>query len=257
MNTRRRVRGFYREIALAGVAVMAAAVMILPAALQPAFALATTTDAITAINQAAPEVLAEPGGGRPLPENAQEGFTLAEGITLTPEGLSSNAIGVDLGHGIRSYGTTSTDTEFVAQAAASGTRMMHLLSSPDAPTEHAYNMTVPSGTSVAVGADGGVVITGKAGNASYLRPAWAKDANGKSVATRYEIRGTQLIQVVDHKGAAYPVVADPAVVLVIPAYYIWKIVRCGFGGYLGWIAAAGYNWYWRALAVVGSCLVAV
>lgn len=236
---------------------MAATAMILPAAVQPAFALATKTDAITAIRQAAPEVLAEPSGGTQLPRTALEGFTLTNGITLTPEGLGSNTTGVDVGHGIRSYGTAGTDTEFVAQAASSGTRMMHILSSPDAPTEFAYKMALPAGTTASVGADGGVVITGQAGNASYLRPAWAKDANGKAVPTRYEIRGTELIQTVEHKGAAYPVVADPVIVLVIPAYYIWKIVRCGFGGYLGWIAAAGYKWYWRALALIGSCLVAV
>lgn len=222
-----------------------------------AFALSAKTDAITAISQAAPEVLAAPIGGPALPTNAGKGFALPCGLTLTPEGLSPEAAGVDLGHGISSYGTTAPDTEFVARAASTGTRMMHILSSSNAPTEHAYNMAVPQGTSVSVGPDGGVIITGQTGNASYFSPPWAKDANGKSLPTKYEIRGTQLIQVIDHKGAAYPVVADPVIALIIPAYYIWKIVRCGFGGYLGWIASAGYQWYWRALAIVGTCLVSI
>ncbi len=40
---------------------------------------------------------------------------------------------------------------------------------------------------------------------------WAKDANGNNVATHYEIRSENLVQVVDHRGSdvAYPVVADP------------------------------------------------
>lgn len=40
-------------------------------------------------------------------------------------------------------------------------------------------------------------------------PAWATDANGQPVATHSSVDGSTLIQVVDHQGAAYPVVADP------------------------------------------------
>jgi hypothetical protein len=38
-----------------------------------------------------------------------------------------------------------------------------------------------------------------------------EDANGKDVATHYEVDGTELVQVVNHTraGVAYPVVADP------------------------------------------------
>ncbi|WP_282847829.1 DUF4258 domain-containing protein [Microbacterium oxydans] len=38
---------------------------------------------------------------------------------------------------------------------------------------------------------------------------WAKDASGASVPTFYGITGSTLTQVVQHQGAAYPVVADP------------------------------------------------
>ena len=40
--------------------------------------------------------------------------------------------------------------------------------------------------------------------------AWARDANGNSVSTHYEIRGNELVQIVEPaQGAAYPIVADP------------------------------------------------
>lgn len=40
---------------------------------------------------------------------------------------------------------------------------------------------------------------------------WAKDTNRASVATHYDIRSGNLVQVIDHRGpgTAYPVVADP------------------------------------------------
>lgn len=38
---------------------------------------------------------------------------------------------------------------------------------------------------------------------------WAVDSGGRSVATRFEIRDSTLIQHVDHRGARYPVIADP------------------------------------------------
>jgi len=42
-------------------------------------------------------------------------------------------------------------------------------------------------------------------------PAWAEDAAGRSVPTRYEIENGKIVQVVDHKSASfiYPIVADP------------------------------------------------
>ncbi len=50
-------------------------------------------------------------------------------------------------------------------------------------------------------------------------PAWAKDANGAPVPTRYEIEGNTLVQVVDFTAdTAFPVVADPS------AYQIGKCV---------------------------------
>jgi hypothetical protein len=44
---------------------------------------------------------------------------------------------------------------------------------------------------------------------STVAPAWATDAEGRPVPTHFEVRGSALVQVVNHRGASYPVVADP------------------------------------------------
>lgn len=52
-----------------------------------------------------------------------------------------------------------------------------------------------------------------------IQPAWAKDADGNDVSTRYEIRGNDLVQIVDlDKKTKFPVVADPA----MSGYYYKK-----------------------------------
>jgi hypothetical protein len=75
--------------------------------------------------------------------------------------------------------------------------------------------TVDGGAEV-VGSDG-VVVTSVA-------PPWAVDANGASVSTRYRIEGTALVQVIDHHGAACPVVGDPC--WSCWAKTAWKVARC-------------------------------
>ncbi len=53
---------------------------------------------------------------------------------------------------------------------------------------------------------------------SIVDPAWAKDANGKSVNTNYKVEGNELTQYVEFDSSSvFPIVADPN----------WdKITRC-------------------------------
>ena len=55
-----------------------------------------------------------------------------------------------------------------------------------------------------------------------VAPAWARDADGKPVPTRYELRGSDLVQVVEHTTGnfRYPVTADPWWSTA------WKVVKC-------------------------------
>ena len=71
-------------------------------------------------------------------------------------------------------------------------------------------MTVPVGAVLLPLTDGGAVIVDSEGVVvAVVAPAWAVDANGQAVPTHYRIDGTTLVQVIDHHGAAYPVVGDP------------------------------------------------
>ncbi len=44
---------------------------------------------------------------------------------------------------------------------------------------------------------------------------------------------------------------------IIPAYWIYRIVKCGGGGYLGYISSAGWKWYERAVSVTFGCILAI
>lgn len=54
-----------------------------------------------------------------------------------------------------------------------------------------------------------------------IAPAWARDAAGRKIPTHFEVNGTTVSQVVEHRGVgvSYPVVADPSV---------WKVAKCAF-----------------------------
>lgn len=78
-----------------------------------------------------------------------------------------------------------------------------------APTE--YKFTVGDASMhLNLNADGSITVTNSTGQqVNYIQPAWAKDAHGKPVSTRYTVSGNVITQNVEHFGAQYPVTADP------------------------------------------------
>ena len=81
----------------------------------------------------------------------------------------------------------------------------------DAPTEYRFHDAIPAGHDAVVHTDGSVRFYDSDGNeTSGILPPWAVDADGEPIATSYRLEGSTLVQTVDHHGAAYPVVADPA-----------------------------------------------
>jgi hypothetical protein len=114
------------------------------------------------------------------------------------------------------------DTQLVAQGTPDGaTRIMSVATSSGAPTRVTYDFP---GAVLKPNADGSVVVTRGGQPVAAIDAPWAIDASGRSVPTRYEISGSQLTQVTDHHGAAYPVVSDPSVSLclwgILPAVCI-------------------------------------
>jgi hypothetical protein len=131
-----------------------------------------------------------------------------------------------------------------------------VIAGPDSPSVYPYEFDLPEGASFQPQDDGSIlVISSDEAVLQAIGAPTAKDANGVAVSTWYDVNGDELVQHVDHNedSVAYPVVADP---FVIPAYMVWKIIRCGGGAWLGWISSGGWAWYGRALAVVGGCITA-
>ena len=89
-------------------------------------------------------------------------------------------------------------------------QVLVVIDGPDAPTEYRFDTTVPAGAVLLPSTDGGAAVVDAEGLVvAVVAPAWAVDANGQPVPTHYRVDGTTLVQVIDHHGAAYPVVGDP------------------------------------------------
>lgn len=104
-----------------------------------------------------------------------------------------------------------TDTTLVVQSAADGLRALVHIDSANAPERFAFSIGGDV-ASLGYSPDGGVIAFNSAAQIVATAPApWAIDATGKPVPTRYEIDGTTLTQVVNHRAGTYVygIVADP------------------------------------------------
>lgn len=81
-------------------------------------------------------------------------------------------------------------------------------------SKHAFSFDIKvdgKPASLSVGSTGGVLVSNSNGTpVNYIEAPWAKDANGKALATAYTVSGNRLTQTVSPTpDAVYPVVADP------------------------------------------------
>jgi hypothetical protein len=113
------------------------------------------------------------------------------------------------GPGVLAY-DNHNGTATVPIVRADGTVQINtVISSPDAPTAYVYNIEVPADARIET-VGGSLLFVREGALVGGLAPAWAKDANGRQVPTRYEVKGNTITQVVEHNSSfAYPVVADP------------------------------------------------
>lgn len=95
----------------------------------------------------------------------------------------------------------------------------------DAATEYRFEKAVPTNHTAILQPDGSVqFIDSKGKESGGIAAPWALDANGSPVSTRYEIGGNVLVQIIEHTGAYYPVIADPWWTVVIPV--VVYVDRC-------------------------------
>jgi hypothetical protein len=131
--------------------------------------------------------------------------------------------------------------DVAVQATADGARIQTVLEGPSSPTRYTY--TLQDGVVPVANVDGSVSLTVKFGTDSTaeiatVAPAWAKDANGASVPTHYEVAAGALTQVVE-PGAdvSYPIVADPYI--GINWLHSYVVMVFGYNEQAALVAGAG------------------
>lgn len=200
----------------------------------PASAQSDDTDVLSAIQAAAPEVLDDVADNGDLVEGADEAAVVesgdltttipddaSDGITIAADGEETISIGLpnaeaaeeahEEAPGIVSYDNGDGSTTVPVVKSDGSVQITTVIDGPEAPQGYAYPLDLPGGATLEQDASGFVsILSADGGFLGGVAPAWAKDANGNDVSTRYEIDGTTLTQVVAHgTGIAYPVVADP------------------------------------------------
>lgn len=106
----------------------------------------------------------------------------------------------------------SDTTAIVQPLVTNGVRMILTMGSEDSPTRYEFDLGDSSElVRLSLAPNGGVQVSDTSdGDLGFIDRPWAMDADGNTVPTRYEIEGNRLVQIVEHHGAAYPVVADPS-----------------------------------------------
>lgn len=115
-------------------------------------------------------------------------------------------------HSARFRDEASDTTAVVQPLVTNGVRMILTMGSADSPTRYEFDLGDSSElVELSIAPNGGVQVSDTSGgDLGFIAPPWAMDANGDPVPTHYELDGNQLVQVVDHHGATYPVIADPS-----------------------------------------------
>ena len=149
-----------------------------------------------------------------VPRDLEEGVTVTgadgEGITIGLPNAAQAKPARQLDDGVVTFPAELSANSVVV--SESGVQMLTTIANADAPTRYSYELDLEPGQYIKL-IDDGALVMGEAGVVQLtVASAWAKDALGVDIPTRYEVDGSTLTQVVEHssvEGVAYPVVADP------------------------------------------------
>ena len=151
-----------------------------------------------------------------IPKDPSEGVTFAANngpvLDIKLPNADDAAAAKPVAPGVVAYPAGNGSANAVQATEDGGVKMLTVIDSPTAPTAYDYDISMPSGGLVQLTAEGGAVVVGNNGQvAATVDKPWAKDANGKILATYFMTNGTTLTQFVEHnvEGVAYPVTADP------------------------------------------------
>ena len=152
----------------------------------------------------------------------------------------------------RRFRMRGKNKSMVNQAGRAAIRSIGVLSNKKAENSLTYALSLPPSTELAATADGGFDIqtTGSVSTPLFhIDAPWAKDALGRSLRTSYKLDGSNLIQLVETRGAAFPVIADPTV------YPVCGYASCSifFSRTTTKDIAAGTPWTIFAGAAIAAC----
>jgi hypothetical protein len=187
-----------------------------------------------------------------IPGDASAGVALDQGGDVVTVGLpnaSEAARGIADADGLVHFDNTDGSTTVPLVREDGVVQITTLIETASAPTVYEYPITVADGGQLVDAGGGFFAVLDEAGQpAAMIDPAWAKDANGRDVPTRYEQQGNTLVQVVEHSSDfAYPVVADPAVRgnLITNVKLSWSSygTTVGVTPRSGWAITPFSNWW--------------
>lgn len=187
--------------------------------------------------------------GKLVLASTETGSQLSVGLPKGSDG--GDAVATDTG--VVTYQDSLPSTDLAVEPFTDSVRVTTILQDGGAPTEFRYPVDLQGG-SLILGEDGAVLVTDGAGAATggFAAP-WAKDATGADVPTRYEIRGNNVVQVVDHRGGdfTYPIVADPWLWkdLIADAHWVYQ---SAFRGFTLQVAPTGWARGWAGSWAVGK-----
>jgi hypothetical protein len=212
-------------------AVVVAAIAIVSGGTVPAAADDGGQDALAAIAAATPETvdaaaLVATGSGEEnaidatlagidvtVPVNPADGITLASqkssvSIELPfAEDASDAAVQRP---GVVAYDNRNGSTTVPVVLSDGSVQINTVIEHADAPTRYTYEIDLPDGAAIEQAGKGLIFLDRSGSSLGGLAPAWAKDATGRDVPTRYDVNGTTITQVIEHAmGDSYPVVGDP------------------------------------------------
>ncbi|WP_181024581.1 DUF2599 domain-containing protein [Rathayibacter rathayi] len=189
-----------------------------------------TPDAVAALAAASPEALANTATRTPhstgtehstSPEQKSEigaapllvlGADSTSPVTISAPFADTATASPTHQAGVTVYDNHNSTSTVAVTHTDGSVAFISVIGNRSAPTAYTYTLDLPAGSTLHANDSGTISIVDAAGVWSAgVKPAWARDANGISVSTHYEITGTTLTQIVDlsQRGIAFPVVADP------------------------------------------------
>lgn len=166
---------------------------------------------IDVIAELTPTVLDDLAGTSELPTTSG-GTITTDGLSVSIE-LPFSAVRADaqVDSGAVFFDNQNDSTTVPLVKRDGSIQIVTVIDGAAAPTRYNYGLGLSEGSSLSLSEDGFVLITNADGSfAGGILPAWAVDADGKSVPTHYEVSGRTVTQVVEHDAtSAFPIVADP------------------------------------------------